>query len=341
MPRTKIPVEIIDIIINNLQSDIAALSAISQTCRTLLPHCQKDIFSAVDLGLEKDEDDNVHGYAKEVEDEGEIDGDEGGGEDEEDEEAEEADEGEDEGEDEWEDEDDDDDDEENEDEEDSAQSHIRQHRITSFHEILTANPTIAEYVRDLRYKMKKIDLRTMTIPSILDKLNRVEKLVLYGYSGRWSTLPPNFQKSLMNRIHLPSLISLHISWFSRLPINLFDNCTALRTFSINEVGKVDKTQASEGAFTKNILPHLRSLSFDVYNIYIPTLLQGSAVPNLETLEDLDIDIRGDAGSEVAQIILSAASNLKTLSFMCESLSKPNLFETYLNPKLESLVTPEG
>ena len=338
MSRTKIPVEIIDRIINNLQSDIAALSAISQTCRTLLPHCQKDIFSAVDLGLEKDEDDNVYGYAKEGEDEGETDGDEGGGEDEEDEEA---DEGEDEGEDEWEDEDDDDDDEEDEDEEDSAQSHIRQHRITSFHEILTANPTIAEYVRDLRYTMKKIDLRTMIIPSILDKLNRVEKLVLYGYSGRWSTLPPNFQKSLINRIHLPSLISLHISWFSRLPINLFDNCTTLRTFSINGVDKVDKTQASEGAFTKNILPHLRSLSFDVYNIYIPTLLQGSSVPHLETLEDLDIDIRGDAGSEVAQIILSAASNLKTLSFMRESLSKPNLFETYLNPKLESLATLEG
>ena len=43
------PIEIIERIIDDLENDIAALTAVSETCHALLPICRKHLFRSIDL----------------------------------------------------------------------------------------------------------------------------------------------------------------------------------------------------------------------------------------------------------------------------------------------------
>ncbi len=129
--------------------------------------------------------------------------------------------------------------------------------VSQFSKLVSDNPYIANYVRDLRidiliYYSKVRPVHEEDIALILPKFQMLRRITLTLEVGsEWFMLHRNFRAAFVECLRLPSMIEVSILQGVGFPLNAFVNCTSIKTLTFEGPSTYDSS---------SLPPQIESLS---------------------------------------------------------------------------------
>jgi hypothetical protein len=200
--------------------------------------------------------------------------------------------------------------------------------ITLFGNLLDSNPGVADYVRNLEYRINHPDFEDEAVPRTLGKLHRIQSFQLIG-SVDWHILRPALQQSLSYIISLPSITRLEISSFRVFPINIFIPCINLTDLTIISIESVVMDGSEYEHFASDAVPQLQS--------FTSSFISGESVKNLvEARRSKDVPVLDFSNLRALSVDVDEHSHLPAavhaltkVAEKLETLYYYGLYQTYL------------
>ncbi|KAF8996000.1 hypothetical protein BDQ17DRAFT_1429972 [Cyathus striatus] len=104
----------------------------------------------------------------------------------------------------------------------------RKNGTKAFNEILTENPIIGSYVRELRCRIHGSDFENEELSQLIGRFNNIKVLHIstsFGFNQKWDKIPAFLQRSLLCLFQQESLEQLNISWFKNIPVGILAGCS--------------------------------------------------------------------------------------------------------------------
>ena len=194
--------------------------------------------------------------------------------------------------------------------------------VTLFGTLLDTNSQIANYVRNLVYRMEIPDLKDESVSRILDKLHRIYYFELTSSKGQyvnWSALRPSLRESLSHIIH--SAIHLNISFIEAFSIDIFIPCISLIYLRLDSIISTVTDSYEHGYLKQDAVPRLQSLTLgNSCGRYMQNLVEAKRskdvlVLDFSNLWTLSVSIGEDSDLAVFYALMKVTKKLETLRYM--------------------------
>ena len=136
-------------------------------------------------------------------------------------------------------------------------------------ELLSINPDIACYVKNLNYKIRKpISDHELHILDMLKERSSLQSIKLSSLGLNWNNLPESIRSSLISLIELPTIALLDIDSINTFPATAFSGCSNLNDLQLRELGLVlpEVNHAISGSHSKIPTPTSLYINGKVYSL---------------------------------------------------------------------------
>lgn len=193
-------------------------------------------------------------------------------------------------------------------------------KILSFGAILCRGPEIADYVRELSFKLHASDLGE-DVPRVLNKLEKICEFTIMGPRSHddWEDFDESLKQSILHIIHSPSLKKLILGLsVNKFPFSTFIHCTNLTSiFLLRPITPLVKHQdvatgrKGPQLIEFNYLGHTGDTVLDLFHSRVPGEV---AIPivDFSCLRDLGCTITDSFDTAAAAEILGQSEKLEAL-----------------------------
>ena len=175
---------------------------------------------------------------------------------------------------------------------------------SSFSRLFSANPHIAEYVRDLRMAFGG-GTPDEQFEAILPKLHRLESIGIVGHwfnPVNWDALPDGFRYAFLACIHRPSIKMVSLENISRFPLETLEN-SEISSLVLNTCTLFGTSQRPDPSAYH---PSLESLTFD--HVMFRSSFDDWAKRSAHSLRSLSFRLDTTDDTFVLQSLLPICSN---------------------------------
>lgn len=120
------------------------------------------------------------------------------------------------------------------------------HRLRHFHDLVSHNATIIQYVREFEHRVgwpPDRNVRLHEVSEILCSSTTLKCITLRGEAS-WDKIPLRLQLALDKLIHLPTVTTLNLSLIQSIPTSLFFGTTSITHLALERVNFVHYNDSS-------------------------------------------------------------------------------------------------
>ena len=187
-----------------------------------------------------------------------------------------------------------------------------------FSDLLSKNPEIACYVRDLNYGIyNPIGDHKLNILNILKERSSLQLIALSSEWLYWNDFPESTRSSLLSLIELPTVIHLYIYSIKGFPAIVLSGCSNLINLQLKDL-EIASPEVNQ-VISRSKIPTPVSLYIGTETFGLAALLSskslhaGGPIVDISRLQKADFDVKSRDDIDQAYELIKVSSRLEHLN----------------------------